>query len=186
MYKIHINGERQPIFVEDTLGLKIKQIYEDEKTLDTQKILSKEWSGTKGSIRSIVKELGDVSAIENNNKEHKQKEEEWRSYRRREQSKTDETRSKDLSWFNLIRQAFMEDEKIAPEKEIEVIEIQKQFFVDNHYNLLCFPKLFIPVLPKIGYNSMLLSQLIKSAVQKDNEYAKMEQGYNTGSNKQLY
>lgn len=54
MYEIKIKGKQEALMVDDKQGKMLKHIYlDDQKYPDTQKIDVKNWSGTKGELKSV-------------------------------------------------------------------------------------------------------------------------------------
>lgn len=180
MYKINIIGEKTNYFVENDDGIKIKSYWEDDSVPSDMKIITKDWSGIKSSIRSIYreKEVSREKEATENMDRMKEKDQEWREYRRKEQLKPLDDRASDMAWFNLVRQAMIGDRPASQETLKKVFEIQKKFFVENPYNLLCQPKLFGDLFP--GDKKALavgLGDMIVAAVMKDNEYSIHEEKY---------
>lgn len=171
MYKLRIIGERDTIFVKEEDGKKIKKIWEDNDIPGDTKIVTKNWSGFKHSISSIILDEKDRDSEKQSNMDYfKQKDEEWKAKRAKIRSLPVDVRARDFAWFNFVK-ACMENPSMIENWEEELFNIQKEFFTNNPYKTLCTPKLFNQLFRyKITLNPMFAG-LIKSAFVKDTEYS---------------
>lgn len=56
MAKIYIKVTRDPLTVDEAIGRRVKDIFEDASILGTQIVRIRDWSGYKSDIRSVIME----------------------------------------------------------------------------------------------------------------------------------